>query len=81
MGLVASPPGVITGGAVFYKGEDLMSARPTSAAQPAGRRVAYIFQDPLATLHPLYRRRPADRGDPATAASAGTRGGRMPSTC
>ena len=55
MGLVASPPGVITGGAVRYEGEDLLSASYKSLRQKRGDKVAYIFQDPLSTLHPLYR--------------------------
>ena len=55
MGLVASPPGVITGGAVRLEGEDLLSASYAGLRAKRGRRVAYIFQDPLSTLHPLYR--------------------------
>ncbi|WP_204247839.1 dipeptide/oligopeptide/nickel ABC transporter permease/ATP-binding protein [Kiloniella litopenaei] len=54
MGLVASPPGVITGGAVRFQGEDLIDADYESLRQKRGDRVAYIFQDPLSTLHPLY---------------------------
>ena len=55
MGLVASPPGVITGGAVRFKSEDLIGASYESLRQKRGDRVAYIFQDPLSTLHPLYK--------------------------
>ncbi|MFC2967416.1 dipeptide/oligopeptide/nickel ABC transporter permease/ATP-binding protein [Acidimangrovimonas pyrenivorans] len=55
MGLVASPPGVITGGAVRYRGEDLIGAPYETLRSLRGDRVAYIFQDPLSTLHPLYR--------------------------
>ena len=55
MGLVASPPGVITGGAVKFAGEDLLGASYETLRQKRGDKVAYIFQDPLATLHPLYR--------------------------
>ncbi|MGC9418609.1 MAG: dipeptide/oligopeptide/nickel ABC transporter permease/ATP-binding protein [Rhodovulum sp.] len=55
MGLVASPPGVITGGAVHYNGEDLIDTPYRRLRALRGDRVAYIFQDPLATLHPLYR--------------------------
>ncbi|SPH16949.1 putative D,D-dipeptide transport ATP-binding protein DdpD [Defluviimonas aquaemixtae] len=55
MGLVASPPGVITGGAVRFEGEDLIGAPYETLRQKRGDRVAYIFQDPLSTLHPLYR--------------------------
>jgi peptide/nickel transport system permease protein len=55
MGLVASPPGVITGGAVRYDGEDLLDASYERLRQKRGNNVAYIFQDPLATLHPLYK--------------------------
>lgn len=55
MGLVASPPGVITGGAVRYDGNDLIGAPYKQLRDMRGRNVAYIFQDPLATLHPLYR--------------------------
>lgn len=55
MGLVASPPGVITGGAVYLEGQDLIGAPYRDLRDLRGRKVAYIFQDPLATLHPLYR--------------------------
>lgn len=55
MGLVASPPGVITGGAVRLRGEDLIGAPYERLRSLRGNKVAYIFQDPLATLHPLYR--------------------------
>ncbi|WP_043145926.1 dipeptide/oligopeptide/nickel ABC transporter permease/ATP-binding protein [Mameliella alba] len=55
MGLVASPPGVITGGAVRYDGDDLIGAPYRKLREMRGRNVAYIFQDPLATLHPLYK--------------------------
>ncbi|WP_181711162.1 dipeptide/oligopeptide/nickel ABC transporter permease/ATP-binding protein [Roseovarius sp. TE539] len=55
MGLVASPPGVIAGGAVRFQGEDLVGAPYETLRQKRGDRVAYIFQDPLSTLHPLYR--------------------------
>ena len=54
-GLVASPPGVITGGAARLDGVDLLSLPYRSLRGLRGRRIAYIFQDPLSTLHPLYR--------------------------
>ncbi|MCM2504585.1 dipeptide/oligopeptide/nickel ABC transporter permease/ATP-binding protein [Aureimonas altamirensis] len=52
MGLVTSPPGVITGGAIRLDGHDLM-AQPSRMASLRGARVAYIFQDPLTSLHPM----------------------------
>ncbi|WP_138466752.1 dipeptide/oligopeptide/nickel ABC transporter permease/ATP-binding protein [Poseidonocella sp. HB161398] len=54
-GLVASPPGVVTGGAVRYEGEDLLGMPYGRLRAIRGEKIAYIFQDPLATLHPLYR--------------------------
>ena len=55
MKLVSSPPGVITGGAVFRESEDLIGARYRTLRRLRGDRVAYIFQDPLSTLHPLTK--------------------------
>lgn len=55
MGLVASPPGIITAGSVTFKGEELVGAAYKTLREYRGDRVAYIFQDPLATLHPLFR--------------------------
>ncbi len=55
MGLVASPPGLITHGSVRVEGEDLVGASYERLRTLRGRKVAYIFQDPQATLHPLYR--------------------------
>ncbi|MDD1781050.1 dipeptide/oligopeptide/nickel ABC transporter permease/ATP-binding protein [Enterovibrio sp. ZSDZ35] len=55
MGLVASPPGVICGGDIRFNDESLIGADYETLRNLRGKDVAYIFQDPLATLHPLYR--------------------------
>jgi len=54
MGLVASPPGIITGGSVFVDGRDVYGMKESEIVSLRGRKVAYVFQDPLTTLHPLY---------------------------
>lgn len=54
MGLVASPPGVITNGGVYVEGTDVLSLREQQLIALRGARVAYVFQDPLTTLHPLF---------------------------
>jgi len=54
LGLVASPPGVITGGSVTIEGRDVLSLDEAQIASFRGGKVAYIFQDPLTTLHPLF---------------------------
>ncbi|MCD7059814.1 dipeptide/oligopeptide/nickel ABC transporter permease/ATP-binding protein [Pelagibacterium xiamenense] len=55
LGLVASPPGVITEGAAYIEGEDVLSKSETGIRALRGAKVAYVFQDPLTTLHPLYK--------------------------
>ncbi len=52
--LVPSPPGAITAGRVAFDGEDLLAAAPERLRALRGDRVAYVFQDPLSTLHPLF---------------------------
>ncbi|MGE5765787.1 MAG: dipeptide/oligopeptide/nickel ABC transporter permease/ATP-binding protein, partial [Bacteroidota bacterium] len=54
VGLVATPPGVIAGGRVLLQGRDLLSLDAAALRALRGDRVAYIFQDPLTTLHPLF---------------------------
>jgi len=54
VGLVATPPGVIVGGRVLLQGRDLLSLDAAALRALRGDRVAYIFQDPLTTLHPLF---------------------------
>lgn len=55
MGLVSSPPGVITGGSIWLGDEELLALSPTHMQQRRGVRVSYIFQDPLTSLHPQMR--------------------------
>jgi peptide/nickel transport system permease protein len=54
MGLVASPPGVVTGGAAYLEGRDVLALPEQEVTALRGSRVAYVFQDPLTTLHPLF---------------------------
>jgi peptide/nickel transport system permease protein len=55
LGLVASPPGIITNGAVRIEGEDVFARSESGIRALRGSKIAYVFQDPLTTLHPLYR--------------------------
>lgn len=54
LGLVASPPGTIVGGSVYFDGDDLLRIDDKKLRSLRGRRISYIFQDPLSTLHPLF---------------------------
>jgi len=54
LGLVATPPGRIVGGRVLFQGRDLLGLDAAGLRAIRGNGVAYIFQDPLTTLHPLF---------------------------
>lgn len=54
LGLVSTPPGRITGGRVLLHGKDLFDLDAAGLRAVRGKDVAYIFQDPLTTLHPLF---------------------------
>jgi peptide/nickel transport system ATP-binding protein len=54
IGLVDAP-GRIVSGAVRFKGEDLVQARPERLRALRGDRIAMIFQDPMMTLNPVLR--------------------------
>jgi peptide/nickel transport system permease protein len=54
LGLVATPPGRIVGGRVLLQGRDLLGLDAGSLRAIRGSEAAYIFQDPLTTLHPLF---------------------------
>lgn len=54
LGLVASPPGIIQNGQVNYRQQNLLGVSDAVLRQYRGGELAYIFQDPLSTLHPLF---------------------------
>ena len=54
MGLVPRPAGHITGGAVRFRGEDLVTAGDARLRQLRGNRIAMIFQEPMTSLNPVY---------------------------
>jgi peptide/nickel transport system permease protein len=54
LSLVASPPGKIVDGKITFDSRDLLRINNQELRTIRGGRIAYIFQDPLSTLHPLY---------------------------
>ncbi|MHA6805626.1 ABC transporter ATP-binding protein [Salinifilum ghardaiensis] len=54
MGILDMPPGVVTGGSIHYRGEDLLAAGEQRRRQLRGESVAMIFQDALSALNPVY---------------------------
>ncbi|HSS62929.1 MAG TPA: dipeptide/oligopeptide/nickel ABC transporter permease/ATP-binding protein [Gammaproteobacteria bacterium] len=54
LGLVSTPPGRITGGRVMWGDMDLLDASVEQLRQLRGNKIAYVFQDPLSSLHPLF---------------------------
>ena len=51
--LISSPPGIITNGSVWYEDMELLGLTYNKIRQLRGRKISYIFQDPLTSLHPL----------------------------
>ncbi len=53
--LVPQPSGRIVGGEVLLEGDDLVKKSESEMQHIRGSRIAYITQDPLASLDPLFR--------------------------
>jgi oligopeptide transport system ATP-binding protein len=54
MGILDTPPGVITAGSIRYRGEDLLTASADRRRQVRGAEIAMIFQDALSALNPVF---------------------------
>ncbi|MBT2386917.1 ABC transporter ATP-binding protein [Streptomyces sp. ISL-11] len=53
MGILDSPPGHVTGGQVFFRGEDLLTMPAETRRRVRGAKMAMIFQDALSSLNPV----------------------------
>jgi oligopeptide/dipeptide ABC transporter ATP-binding protein len=53
MRLVAGPAGRIVGGAIVFKGRDLLALSEEQMRQIRGREIAMIFQEPMTSLNPV----------------------------
>ena len=54
MGLVASPPGRIERGEVWFEGADLLELPPAAMRDIRGNRISMIFQEPMTSLNPAF---------------------------
>ena len=54
MGLLDRPPAYIKSGSICFDGLDLLNLPQDERRDLNGRRIAMIFQDPLAHLNPVY---------------------------
>jgi len=54
MNLIDMPPGRISKGRILLDGKDLLKMTDEERRQINGKRIAMIFQDPLAHLNPVY---------------------------
>jgi oligopeptide/dipeptide ABC transporter ATP-binding protein len=52
--LVASPPGRIAGGRIWFEGRDLLALSETEMEAIRGNEISMIFQEPMTSLNPLY---------------------------
>jgi peptide/nickel transport system ATP-binding protein len=54
MGLIPSPPGVISAGSIILQGEDLVQATDARLREIRGNEVSMVFQEPMTSLNPGY---------------------------
>jgi oligopeptide/dipeptide ABC transporter ATP-binding protein len=53
LGLLPSPPAVVSGGPVLFQGRDLLTMPPRQLRKIRGREIAMIFQDPMTSFNPV----------------------------
>ncbi len=51
--LIPYPPGIIVGGEIIFKGEDLLKATEERMRDIRGNRIAIVFQEPTTSLNPV----------------------------
>ena len=56
MRLIPYPPGIIVGGEVIFKDEDLLQVSEEKMRHIRGNRIAMIFQEPTTSLNPVVDR-------------------------
>lgn len=54
LGLIAQPPGQVTG-EIFFKGEDLLKKSKDELRSIRGNRISMIWQDPMTSLNPFLK--------------------------
>ena len=54
MRLIPYPPGIIMGGEIIFKGEDLLKSSDEELRHIRGDRIAMIFQEPTTSLNPVF---------------------------
>jgi peptide/nickel transport system ATP-binding protein len=52
--LIASPPGKIVNGEIFFEGEDLLKKSERDMRAVRGDAISMIFQDPMTALNPVF---------------------------
>ncbi len=52
--LVPEPPGRFDRGRIVLEGRDLLALRPREMLEIRGRQIAMVFQEPMASLNPVY---------------------------
>ncbi len=53
--LVPQPPGIYAGGEIYYYGNDVLKMSARRLRQMRGNDISYVFQDPSASLNPVFR--------------------------
>ncbi len=54
IGLLPSPPAQVRGGAVRLSGRDILKVPAEELRRIRGRRVGFVFQDPMTSLNPVF---------------------------
>ena len=54
MGILDTPPGYVTGGEVFLRGQDLLKLPEQQRQAVRGPQISMIFQDALSSLNPVF---------------------------
>ncbi|SFO02013.1 oligopeptide transport system ATP-binding protein [Geodermatophilus obscurus] len=54
MGILESPPAVVTGGGIWFEGRNMLEMSAEDQRQIRGPGISMIFQDALSSLNPVY---------------------------
>jgi ABC-type dipeptide/oligopeptide/nickel transport system ATPase component len=54
MGLIQSPPGIVTGKRIDFAGQDILQLSEQQMQKIRGNQIGIIFQEPMTSLNPIH---------------------------